>query len=155
MTAVENKIPNVSGLVKKTDDNTKISEISKQITDHNHDKYINIPEFNNLAARIFTAKLAQANSVTKIDFDAKLQDISKRITSNKSKHLLVKNELKTFDLRYFIGKSRFEEYDTQNHLVFQAIYRYFKKIAGVGSGNYIYFWKSKGLPDERISSINT
>ena len=31
--------------------------------------------------------------------------------------------------------------------------RYFKMIAGVGSGNYIYFWKSKGLPDERINSI--
>ena len=26
-------------------------------------------------------------------------------------------------------------------------------IAGVGSGNYIYFWKSKGLSDERLDSI--
>ena len=25
-------------------------------------------------------------------------------------------------------------------------------IGGVGSGNYIYFWKSKGLSDERINS---
>ena len=25
------------------------------------------------------------------------------------------------------------------------MYRYFKRIAGVGSGNYIYFWTSKGL----------
>ena len=33
------------------------------------------------------------------------------------------------------------------------MYTYFKKIAGVGSGNYIYFWKSKGLPDERINSF--
>ena len=33
------------------------------------------------------------------------------------------------------------------------MYRYFKKIAGVGSGNYIYFWKSKGLSDERLDSI--
>ena len=33
------------------------------------------------------------------------------------------------------------------------MYRYFKRIAGVGSGNYIYFWKSKGLFDERINSI--
>ena len=31
------------------------------------------------------------------------------------------------------------------------MYRYFKKIAGVGSGNYIYFWKSKGLSDEMIN----
>ena len=35
------------------------------------------------------------------------------------------------------------------------MYRYFKNIAGVGSGNYIYFWKSKGLSDERINSITT
>ena len=35
------------------------------------------------------------------------------------------------------------------------MYRYFKSIAGVGSGNYIYFRKSKGLSDERINSITT
>ena len=35
------------------------------------------------------------------------------------------------------------------------MYRYFKRVAGVGSGNYIYFWKSKGLSDERINSIIT
>ena len=33
------------------------------------------------------------------------------------------------------------------------MYRYFKKIAGIGSGNYTFFWKSKGLFDERINSI--
>ena len=35
------------------------------------------------------------------------------------------------------------------------MYRYFKRVAGAGSGNYIYFWKSKGLPDERINSNTT
>ena len=35
------------------------------------------------------------------------------------------------------------------------MHRYFKRIAGVGSGNYIYFWKSKGLSDERINSVTT
>ena len=30
--------------------------------------------------------------------------------------------------------------------------KYFKRIAGVGSGNYIYFWKYKGLSEERINS---
>ena len=34
------------------------------------------------------------------------------------------------------------------------MYRYFKRVAGVGSGNYIFFWKSKGLSDEKINSIN-
>ena len=29
---------------------TKISELEKKLTDHNHDKYITISEFNTLAA---------------------------------------------------------------------------------------------------------
>ena len=41
LTAVENKILDVSGLVKKkkkkTDYNTKISEIEKNVADHDHD----------------------------------------------------------------------------------------------------------------------
>ena len=70
--------------------------------------------------------------------------------------MLVENELKKlqkFDAAYFRGKNHFEEDDTQNYLVFQPLYRFFKRIAGVGSGYYIYFWKSKGLPDERLDSI--
>ena len=40
LTAVENKIPNVNNLVKKTDYNTKISETENKITnDHDHHKY--------------------------------------------------------------------------------------------------------------------
>ena len=46
-----------------------------------------------------------------------------------------------------------EEDGTQNYLVFQLMDRYFKRVAGVGSGNYIYFWKSKGFFDEKIDSI--
>ena len=62
-------------------------------------------------------------------------------------------KLKTFDSSYFIDKSHFEEDGTQNYLAFQSIYRYFKIIAGVGNGSYIYYWKSKGLSDEKINSI--
>ena len=35
------------------------------------------------------------------------------------------------------------------------MYRYFKRVAGVGTGNYIYFWKPKGLPDENITAPTT
>ena len=45
----ENKIASVINLVKKTDYNTKISELEKKLTDHNHDKDITTPEFNTLA----------------------------------------------------------------------------------------------------------
>ena len=98
--------------------------------------------------------------MTKRDFDANSLSLSlgRKITANKSKHLLVENEfkkLKTFDSIYFRSKSHFEEDGMQNCLVFQPIQRYFKRIAGVGNGNYIYYWKSKGLSDERINSIKT
>ena len=127
--------------MKKTDYDTKISDIEKKIADHNHDKYITTQEFNKLTTEDFNARLAQANLITKTDFDAKLQSLSKRITSNKTKHLLVENELKksnktkhllvenelkklkTFDSSYFKGKGHFEEDGTQNYLVFQPMYR--------------------------------
>ena len=84
--------------------------------------------------------------------------LNRKITTNKSKHLLVENEfkkLKTVDSSYFIGKSHFEEDGAQNYLVFQPMYRYFKIITGVGNDSYIYYWKSKGLSDENINSIKT
>ena len=46
LTTVENKIPDVSNLVKKkTDHDTKVTEIENKLNDHNHDKYITTPEF--------------------------------------------------------------------------------------------------------------
>ena len=79
LTAVENKIPNVSNLVRKTDYNTKINGTEKKISDHDHDKYITTPEFNKLTAENFAARLAQANLVTKTDFDDKLKNLKKTI----------------------------------------------------------------------------
>ena len=63
LTTVENKMPDVSSLVRKTDYDTKISEIEKKVSDNNHDKYITSPEFNILAARIFSARLAQHKQI--------------------------------------------------------------------------------------------
>ena len=84
LTTVENKIPNVSSFVKKTDYNTKITEIEKKLTDHNHDKYITTPEFNNLAAAVFDVRLKSVNLVTKTDFDDKLSSLNRKITVNKT-----------------------------------------------------------------------
>ena len=124
LTAVENKIPDVSSLVKKTDYNTKVSEIENKVNDHNHYKYITTPEFNTVAARVFNARLAQADLITKTTFNlqqAKLKKISDRVTSNKSKHLLLEIELKKlqkFDAAYFRGKNYFNNDGTQNYLAF-------------------------------------
>ena len=63
----------------------------------------------------------------------------------------MKNQ-QTFDSMYFGEKSHFEEDGTQNYLVFQPMYRYFKRVTGVDTGNYICFWKSKGLSNENITA---
>ena len=94
LNTIENKIPSVSNLVKKTDYNTKIAEIENKLTDYNHDKYITTPKFNTLAVDVFNAKLAEANLIRKTYFDAKLLGLNRKTTANKSKKLLVENELK-------------------------------------------------------------
>ena len=97
---------------------------------------------------MFNARLAQSNLITKTDFDAKLSSINRKITQNKSKHLIVQNKLNklmTFDSSYFIGKSHFGEDGVQNYVVFQPMYRCFKVITNT---DYISSWKSKGLSDE-------
>ena len=155
LTAVENKIPHVSNLAKKTDYNTKVTETENELNNHNHDKYITTSEFDTLAADVFNVRLAQANLITKTDFDAKLLSLNRKITKNKSKNLLVKNELnklKTFDSSYFIGKSHFEEDGTQNYLVFQPLHKYFKVITNT---DYVSSWKSKGLSAETIKPSTT
>ena len=124
LTTVKNKIPSVSTLVKITDNNTKVIEIENKLINHNHDKYIDTPEFNKLATDVFNARLTQANLITKKNFGAKLSSLNRKITQNKRKHLLVLNELnklKTFDSSYFIGKSSFGEDGVHNYLVFQPV----------------------------------
>ena len=114
-----------------------------------------IQEFNKLAGDVFNARLAQADLITKTGFDVKLSSLDRKITQNKSKHLLVENKLKNLKLlilSYFVGKSHFEEDGTQNYLVFQPITRYFKMLPNT---NYVLSWKSKGLSAETIKSHTT
>ena len=63
--------------------------------------------------------------MAKTDFDAKLSNLNRKISKNKTKHLLVENELnklKTFDSSYYRSKNYFEEVRTQNYLIFQSMY---------------------------------
>ena len=93
--------------LKKTVYNTKTTYFENKLTNHNHDKYIDTSEFNTLATNFFNVRLAQANLITKTDFDAKLSSLNSKITQNKSKHLLVEkelNKLKTFDSQKFFFK---------------------------------------------------
>ena len=96
MTAVENKISDVTNLVKKTYYDINITEV--KISDH--DKYITTSEFNKLTTENFAANL-----VTKTDFDNKLTGFNKRNNSSETKHLLTENEfkkLRKIDSSYFV-----------------------------------------------------
>ena len=144
--------------LKKTDYNTKVTEIGKKLNNHNYHEYIDTSEFNKLVVDVFNARLAQTILITKTNFDAKLPSLNKKITSNKTNHVLVENELnklKTFDSGYFIGKSYFEEDGTQNYLVFQLIYRYFKVFSITQYLDYVLEWKSKGLSSKSFKPIST
>ena len=135
----------------------KLQKLKIKLTDHNHDKCIDTQEFNRLAADVFNARIAQANLTSKTDFDAKLSILNRKITQNKTKHLLVGNELnklKTFDSSYLIGKSHFEEDGTPNYLLFQPINRYFK-VNTITNVDYVSSWKSKALSAESIKPPTT
>ena len=153
LTTVKNKIPNISYLATKT----ALTNVENKINNHDHDKYINTPEFNKLATDVFNTRIAQANLIIKTGFDAKLSSLNRKITKNKSKHLLAENELnklKTFDFSYFHGKNYFAERGAQNYYIFQPICKYLK-VAYVNDINYILSFKSRGLNHIKIESIKT
>ena len=108
-------------MVKNTDFNAKVTEIEGKI-----------PDISNL--------------VKNTDFDTRLKKISDRVTKNKSKHLLVENELKKlekFDAAYFSGKSYFDGNDgSQNSLVSQVGEKYFKNNSRSNSSK-IEIWNQK------------
>ena len=55
-------------------------------------KYVNTQKFNNLTEESFAARLKQADWVNITDFDNKLVSFNRRMNSNKTKHLEVKNQ---------------------------------------------------------------
>ena len=141
--------------LKKTDYNTKVTEIANKLNNYNHDKYITTPEFNTLATDTFNTKLLWANLVMKTIFDNTVSSLVSKIAENKTKSKSIENELKTLktlDLSYFIGKNYFQEDGSQNYQVFQPISRYFKIISNT---KFISSWKSKGLSDETIAPYAT
>ena len=93
--------------------------------------------------------------MAKTDFNDKFSNHNRKITKNKTDHLIVKNELnklKTFDSSYYNGKSYFEEDRKPNYLIFQTLSKYFIIIANT---KYISSWKPKGLSDETITPYAT
>ena len=151
LATAENKIPSITGLVKKTDCNTKITDIENILNNHNHDKYVATSEFNTLAANVFNTRLAQANLITKTDFDAKLSSLNRKITENKTKHFLNDN-----DLSYYRGKQYFDEGSgKQNYLIFLPMGKYFKLNSVAGAADYVLSWQPEAISNESIKPRTT
>ena len=157
-------MPNVSNLVKKTDQNTKVNEIEKKITDDNHDKYIITPEFNKFTSDNFAASLKQANFagkkdianlVNKTDFDNKLKEVisnknelnelSKKVKATSPK-VLIKDLINKFSIIY--GAKYFSI--LQNYLLFMPDKKYIKYFHAT---TRIYSWKSNGISVESTENI--
>ena len=68
-------------LLKKTDYNAKVKKI---------DKYIDTSEFNKLAVDVFTARIAQANLVTKTDFGVNCRVLTEELPQIKQNTYLLK-----------------------------------------------------------------
>ena len=79
---------------------------------------ITIQEFNKLTSENFEAWLAQANLATKADiddfvkqthFNDKLKNLNKKVTSNKTKHVLVENELDKLSGKFKLIPTKWEK----------------------------------------------
>ena len=141
---VKKKIPDVSGLVSKTE----LTAVENKI-----------PDVSGLAtASALTAvenKIPDITSlITKTDFDAKLKNISDRVTNNKSKNVLLDNELKK--LKAIVdstAKIKFDEVQKENSF-YRGFFYYLQQSylvydCKVGSFQFttgkISTWKSTGI----------
>ena len=103
------------------------------------------------------------DSVQKSTFKSELKKVDDKASENSSKVLPHEHKLKQRkdtinDLEgvasYFRRKNHFNsDNGTQNYLVFQPMYKYFKTSVKC-STTYVSSWESKGLSNEKISSIS-
>ena len=126
----ENKIPDSSSLVTTTVLNTKTGEVENKISDYA--KYITTPEFNKLTPENFVERLKQANLVNKTDFDNKITNFNKRITSNKTKYLEVRKKLNSpiaKNYNFALGRIYFTSNDgSQITFLYQATLAYLEQL---------------------------
>ena len=135
--ALENKIPDVNGFVRKTGYNTKISEIGNKIPSD------------------------LSGLVTFTKFNTKLKKVDDKTNSNSSKVISYDNKLNQANTRidyternvfYFLTKDDLEG----NYSIFESGYNYFKRIVdNTCNVTYAHYWQSKGLSNEKINAANT
>ena len=142
VTEIEDEIPDVSSLVKRTDYATEITNIKND--------YVTNAALN--------AK--HKDLVQKTTFKSELKKVDDKTSANSSKMLSYEHKLRQREdiindleryASYFRGKNYFDRSDgAQNSLVFQVGEKYFKNNFGSNSSQ-IEIWKSKSLSRQSLS----
>ena len=100
-------------------------------------------------------KLNIANFDKRANFHDKIKNLNEKITSNKTKHVLVENEsekLQTFDSSLFIFQNCFNNGGAQIYSKLQLLYYSFKRL---GDTEKVVSWKYKGLSVEKHFTLAT
>ena len=115
--AVENKIPEVSNLVKKTNYGAKISDIeTKYFTKLHCNKFTRNILDGKIKVKELIEKSAIAGFINNADLNKKEATLATKGELKVEKDKIIK--LETFDSGYFCLKSYFKDDGTQNYLVF-------------------------------------
>ena len=155
---LENKIPDTSNLVKKSDYNTEITEIEGKVPDISNlatktalaTVENKIPDTSNLARK--TALTTEGNKVPDISSLVKKSGYNTKITDIENN---VK-KLQAYDSSYYRGKKCFDEEDgKQDYLEFLPKRKYFKLNSVVNVIDRVLSWQSKGISNESIKPPTT
>ena len=104
--------------------------------------------------------------IQKTHFNSELENVDDKVAENSSCILLYENRLKQKESRtenleryesYLKGKNYFDDNDgTQNYLVFQCVYKWFKRVIdNISNNTYVHYWQSKGLSNEKLNTPGT
>ena len=147
LTNVDNKIPNVSDLVKKADYDAGISEMEN--------KYFTTSDYTKFTSNTLDVKITQKNLVYECDLNEKIKSLA---TKEEIKTLATKGELKAeqgkivkllrYDLSLFIGQGYFNNDGAQLYLIFEPTYK--TNTTFSGDPFTISEWESKGLSNENL-----
>ena len=121
-------------------------------------KYFTASDYNKLTSNILDAKITQKKLLNESGLDEKIRTLS-TIPKEEIETLATKVELKaeqnkivrlqTNDKSLFIGQSYFKNDGSQNHLIFQPIYKTITTFSGLTTT--ISEWKSKVFSNEKFS----
>ena len=104
-------------------------------------------------AEHFASRLKQADLVNKTDFDNKVTNFNRQITSNKTKYLQIQKKLYsliTRDYNFFLRRIYFTSNDGSKHTF---VYQPTLELRKSKCTDYVFSWKSKGVFNSKLKPL--